>query len=1576
MNTHVTWITSMRGAAASALTLAPVRETPAITERLRYVSSHLHPRRHAWRTLSASCALSVVLATSGALLATTAAAAPASTPAAAHRAAATAHGVSAQAASAQARKSHKDVPVTAATTPESTLTAHPNGTFTVNESLAPVRKLVNNQWKPLDATLHRNSNGTLSTAVTSSDLTLSGGGAGPLATVHAGADSLAISLPARLPAPSLSGATATYTDVFDGVDLAVTADTDGGFSDVLIVKNAKAASNPALKNLTLGTHGQGVTVSSDRAGNIKATDRRGRAIFTATAPHMWDSANARANSAAASSDAVKNPMTGQMVDRKSGTPVASSIHGPGKAAHATQLTTRATASSITLMPAASALSGPDVTYPVFLSAPTFIWPSDHGTLQGWTYTSSYYSSASFWKTNDLLRVGYTDDPNYPPNYTARSYLQIGVPSAIYGAQHVAAQLNITEDWSWSCTASEVDLDTTTGGVSPSTTWANQPAPKALIGSQTVAYGWSPSCATHGVPFTIDSVMQTAADSGTTKTVTFVLKATDTAENNHQDVSWKKFDPRTTSVSITYDHLPDTPKHLTTSPATSCAANTIVGDGNVTLYAGVSDPDGGTVGSHFQLLPHGATSPVITESKANDLTNVSGSTSVFIIPKATLEQAANGKVTEFDWHIQVSDFGYWGKWQSSPCHFSFDPTHPGPPDIDQPGDSTIGQPLSVTINPPKPVTGAPTVIPSSYEYQVNGGAPLNVKANASGVATVTIKPRRQTNVLSVSSLSAGANYGDSASVNFFSNAPTTVQSDGDLSGDNIPDLLAVGGQDNLKSGLWLANAKADPGQTTGNGHLNTAAADIGPYGSGINAGGTAGAGAPADYDNATAITGHFTGTALQDVLVYYPSGTHAGVGVIIKGNGDGSALDTQYSENDDTLTSGAFADIYGNNPTQLVNAGNASGKIDIVNPDLISIAGDASGYGLNLFEAHTGTGAYSSPLSLYADAHFAVLNTPDGTPDWDKWALTTTQLSTGTAMFLWNKSSGQLDLWENLAATDINVDLQTATLTHTDYPISTTFTPAVGTTIQAADVNSDGIPDLRVISPNGTVTTNLYKNLSPSPVTPTPYTDALTTPSHSWLLNDGTHDAIGQNAAADVTGNLTASGSSSGGATWTTGDLFSPSAHVDGTGVLQTGSSALNTNSDFTISAWVKPTALGGYVTGQNGTTTSGFALFSDAATKSWRFEMPQSDAASPTEDVAAATTIPAQVGSWVRLTGTYQASTGRMTLYIDDVAAAQATHTTKWNATGALTMGAYLYNSAITGHFVGNIADVQTFPQALTAKQVAILAGNPGPTSYAHINDNHDFSGDGTADVIAQWSDGTLHLYTGAAKSYLAADGQIWDNTWSSIRLMTSGNFTGVKDSDADIVAIWGDGSAHLYTSDDGDGTITNAGQLTGGTTWSTVVQISAADFTGDGRTDLLAIWGDGTVHLYPGDGNGHIGAAGPNIWPDTSWKTMKLLGAGDYNNDGHADLLGEWADGSLHLYNGDGNSHLTQGIQMIGEKSWLTVKGIVPGDYNNDGLTDLVAVWGDGTVHLYTGDGNGNLALDINLWPPNTPWSTVGLIA
>ncbi|MFF3918247.1 hypothetical protein ACFYZB_33055 [Streptomyces sp. NPDC001852] len=524
---------------------------------------------------------------------------------------------------------------------------------------------------------------------------------------------------------------------------------------------------------------------------------------------------------------------------------------------------------------------------------------------------------------------------------------------------------------------------------------------------------------------------------------------------------------TAALAATQDTPPAAPTDLSTSPATSCQGDTLVGDGDVTLYAKVSDPDGGTLGVDFRLSPHGSESgDAIAETDPAKLTAQSGSTAVYVIPKATLESAAGGSVTEFDWKVRATDFHRTGAW-STICHFSFDPTRPGTPVIAQPGASTVGQPLSIAVTAP----GGGTV-PSRYQYQFNGGAPATVTADTTGNATITVTPTSRTNTLSVTGMSAGGNFGGTATISFNSAAPSTDQTDGDLTGDGIPDLLTVGAQNGLPPGLWLA-----PG--TGDGHASTSPADIGVNGNGLNTNGS-----PADFDGSAVVTGRFTGGTEQDVLVYYPGGNDAGGGVIIKGNGDGSPLNP-VGGNAVSVPAGAFQDINGDNPVQLSNAGNTSGG-NTGFPDLIGVSGDSvNGYALNLYPSSAGAGNYQFPVALNA-------STPDGTADWNNWALATMQLpaadgGSSTAMFLWKKSTGELDLWKNLAA-----DPNTGHLTYTAYPVATGWNTGAALTLQAADANRDGVPDLWAVSAGGTVTANLVTNLSSTaPATLTRVTETLT-----------------------------------------------------------------------------------------------------------------------------------------------------------------------------------------------------------------------------------------------------------------------------------------------------------------------------------------------------------------------------------------------------------------------------------------------------------------------------------------------------
>ncbi|MEV6370183.1 LamG-like jellyroll fold domain-containing protein [Micromonospora musae] len=156
--------------------------------------------------------------------------------------------------------------------------------------------------------------------------------------------------------------------------------------------------------------------------------------------------------------------------------------------------------------------------------------------------------------------------------------------------------------------------------------------------------------------------------------------------------------------------------------------------------------------------------------------------------------------------------------------------------------------------------------------------------------------------------------------------------------------------------------------------------------------------------------------------------------------------------------------------------------------------------------------------------------------------------------------------------------------------------------------------------------------------------------------------------------------------------------------------------DFTIAAWVKPTALGGTVLSQSGTNTVDFKLWTEPVDRSWRFAMARTDVASPVLDTAASAPGTARVGVWTHVMASYTKATGRMTLYISGINAAKATHTTGFNATGGFRMSGHKTGASTWGSWLqGHLAYVQTWDRVwpidsdLTASgDIAAITGATG----------------------------------------------------------------------------------------------------------------------------------------------------------------------------------------------------------------------------------------------------------------------------
>jgi hypothetical protein len=912
-----------------------------------------------------------------------------------------------QQAVAQAHRTGKPVPVNVLTTPTSTTTANPDGTLTVTESLVPVRTWTHGAWRNLSASLVRNPDGTWSPATSTYPLALSGGGIGPLATMTYGGYSLSLTAPMRLPAPVISGATATYAGIMPGVDLIVTAKADGGYSENLRVNNRAAATSTALASLTFTTRTRGVSVAAAANGGLTARNARGQVIFAAPAPRMWDST--------VSSQLQKAVASGGTRADAAGLPLRSTMTTPAFGARSARVGVSVAGSRLTLIPDHALLTRADATFPEYID-PAWDSAPSHGAK--WAYiTSAFPTTPNYGGEADgsnYLQVGEEPgcDPNNPPNCNwdtgdkSYAFYQLPVPSQIEGAtSHIySADVFFPAVWSDSCNPSPIDLYKTSNAISGSTTWNNPPGWSTKLGSDNTAYGWSSSgfggpssCATTAdeVHFDIKSTISSFTSlTGAIPALNLGLRAESAGVDG-----WKKFaTPDTTvqgnaTLTIQYAFAPTKPTLSTSVTGTSCDGTKDAGDGNVTLQATTFDQDGAT-GNNNVIIPsikytaYAGTSPSNTfatnlsqpGSTAGSNGNFSGTAQLL---EADLKHAlstygnAQTQSVKITWtataQVTLTDPSTQPPTQTtlfSPtatCKFTFTTAQPGAPAIMDDNSSTPDGPSATPCGDNNYPVGhtatfwatpdtSVTPLPDSYIYQLNGGNP--VTTDASGKITVT--PTRMTNILTVTAVTGGANDGQPATCNITgAQAPTAA--DQDLTGDGVPDLLTPGGTTTgIASGLWLAAGQGSGGQFDGT--VSTTATDLAPYGpQGID--GTGPTPNPAGWTGMKAVTGQFGGPGFNYIEAYTPgSATTPGI-YVIPTQGDGSIVTSVQTSQDSSVqssfdnrpyTSTAGGTATSDFPLQLANAYQASGSDGNAAgyPDEIGIYSDSA---VTSFTGITGPG---------------------------------------------------------------------------------------------------------------------------------------------------------------------------------------------------------------------------------------------------------------------------------------------------------------------------------------------------------------------------------------------------------------------------------------------------------------------------------------------------------------------------------------------------------------------------------------------------------------------------------------------
>lgn len=173
----------------------------------------------------------------------------------------------------QARASGKPVVATSLTDERTLVTADPKtGLFEaeVTAGVARVRDGADG-WREPSTTLVRGSDGLLRPDAAVTQVTISPGGAvdAPVASISDGSAWLRFGWPQRLPTAVVEGSTATYPEVFPGVDLVAKAGLES-VETFLVVKSRQASLDPRVRSWSMPmTTSEGLIVSLPSSGKIR-----------------------------------------------------------------------------------------------------------------------------------------------------------------------------------------------------------------------------------------------------------------------------------------------------------------------------------------------------------------------------------------------------------------------------------------------------------------------------------------------------------------------------------------------------------------------------------------------------------------------------------------------------------------------------------------------------------------------------------------------------------------------------------------------------------------------------------------------------------------------------------------------------------------------------------------------------------------------------------------------------------------------------------------------------------------------------------------------------------------------------------------------------------------------------------------------------------------------------------------------------------------------------------------------------------------------------------------------------------
>ncbi|MHA5053003.1 DNRLRE domain-containing protein [Streptomyces sp. SD15] len=515
----------------------------------------------------------------------------------------------------------------------------------------------------------------------------------------------------------------------------------------------------------------------------------------------------------------------------SGTLALPGLDGPQPASHGSLVGASLDEGTWSLTPSQKLLTADDTVYPVFID------PSIKKHSDDWTTAYDNYPKANFYNGKGFnsgtheARVGYESDTWG----TSRSFFTIDWDPKLKGAKIYSATLYTLETYSWSCDGRTVDVYRT-GAIDDDTTWANQPTWYERLDSKDVAHGYRSSrCPDEYVAFNVKEAAERAVDGGW-GTLTLGLRA----RYENDQYAWKKFQADGQSgpyVELDYNRPPREPTNLDMDPELYCDTTADkdgkyvnVGKTAVAFWASATDPDGNLSKIHFDVWPTGDAD---NEVASVDISVGAEGGSKARVHTAEIPSSKFQTGKTYSWQARSIDKRGASSTNApkgtTPCRFTFDGTPPSSPtvgspdfpaadanrdgDTDDSGDNRWSEKRFGTQGTFTFKSSADAV---HFDYGFNGSYDRSANRKSTDPLTVTVTdvkpPQAGPNVLYVRAVDSAGNPSQPSKYFFYVKPRDTADAAGDFTGDKLPDLFTVNGDNNLR--LYPSEATTELTKGTG------------------------------------------------------------------------------------------------------------------------------------------------------------------------------------------------------------------------------------------------------------------------------------------------------------------------------------------------------------------------------------------------------------------------------------------------------------------------------------------------------------------------------------------------------------------------------------------------------------------------------------------------------------------------------------------------------------------------------------------------------------------------------------------